>query len=246
MAIYTTQEQISVRQKAEACGCVLCFQHRKARQQILKTHKGEGTQCWAPPPFALHTPGWPGNTSGSPGKSWTKWLGRGKSGFPCLGCCPRDPKSDKRKKMDGWTNLASLFSNCWPGNTSGSPGKSWTKWLGRGKSGFPCLGCCPRDPKSDKRKKMDGWTNLASLFSNCWPGNTSGSPGKSWTKWLGRGKSGFPCLGCCPRDPKSDKRKKMDGWTNLASLFSNCASLFTNLVSSFTNLASLFASFLVY
>ena len=31
------------------------------------------------------------------------------------------------------------------------------EWLGRGKSGLPCLGCCPRNPIPDKRKKMDGW-----------------------------------------------------------------------------------------
>ena len=32
--------------------------------------------------------GWPGNASR---KSWWKWPGRGKSGPPCLGCCPRNP-----------------------------------------------------------------------------------------------------------------------------------------------------------
>ena len=59
--------------------------------------------------------GWPGNASGSPGKSWTKWLGRGKSGLPCLGCCPRDPTPDKRKKMDGWMDLfIRLFLNVQP------------------------------------------------------------------------------------------------------------------------------------
>ena len=45
--------------------------------------------------------GWLGNASGSPRKSWTKWLGKGKSGLPCLGCCPRDPTPDKQQKMDG-------------------------------------------------------------------------------------------------------------------------------------------------
>ncbi|XP_061923023.1 uncharacterized protein LOC133662864 [Entelurus aequoreus] len=49
------------------------------------------------------SPSWPGNASGSPKKSWTKWLGRGKSGLLCLGCCPRNPTSDKRKKMDGFS-----------------------------------------------------------------------------------------------------------------------------------------------
>ena len=46
--------------------------------------------------------GWPGNALGSPRKSWMKWLGKGKSGLPCLGCCPHDPTPDKRQKMDGW------------------------------------------------------------------------------------------------------------------------------------------------
>ncbi|XP_061892442.1 uncharacterized protein LOC133642332 [Entelurus aequoreus] len=51
----------------------------------------------------------------------------------------------------------------WPGNASGSPRKSWTKWMGRRKSRLPCLGCCPRDPTSDKRKKMDGRKKKCSL-----------------------------------------------------------------------------------
>uniref|UniRef100_A0AAY5K625 B-cell receptor CD22 n=1 Tax=Esox lucius TaxID=8010 RepID=A0AAY5K625_ESOLU len=45
------------------------------------------------------SPGWPGNASVSPRKSWRKCLGRGKSGHPCLDCCPRDPAPDKRKMM---------------------------------------------------------------------------------------------------------------------------------------------------
>ncbi|KAA0705101.1 Solute carrier family 22 member 17 24p3 receptor [Triplophysa tibetana] len=48
------------------------------------------------------SPGWPGNASVSPRKSWRKCLGRGKSGHPCLDCCPCDLAQDKRKKMDGW------------------------------------------------------------------------------------------------------------------------------------------------
>ncbi len=48
------------------------------------------------------SPGWPGNASVSPWKSWRKCLGRGKSEHLCLDCCPRDPAPDKRKKMDGW------------------------------------------------------------------------------------------------------------------------------------------------
>nr|XP_061780913.1 solute carrier family 25 member 44-like isoform X1 [Nerophis lumbriciformis] len=46
------------------------------------------------------SPGWPGNALVSPGRSWTKWMGRGKSGLPCLGCCPRHLTSDTWKKMD--------------------------------------------------------------------------------------------------------------------------------------------------
>ena len=44
----------------------------------------------------------------------------------------------------------------WPGNVSASPLKNWTKWLGRGKSGLACLGCCPRNPTPDRQWKMDG------------------------------------------------------------------------------------------
>ncbi|KAG1932899.1 hypothetical protein F2P79_020886 [Pimephales promelas] len=36
----------------------------------------------------------------------------------------------------------------------GIPQKSWSKCLGRGKSGHLCLDCCPRDPAPDERKKM--------------------------------------------------------------------------------------------
>ncbi len=53
-------------------------------------------------PTGTMSPGWPGNASVSPRKSWRKCLGRGKSGHLCLDCCPRDPAPDKRKKMDGW------------------------------------------------------------------------------------------------------------------------------------------------
>ncbi len=48
------------------------------------------------------SPGWPGNASVSPRKSWRKCLGRGKSGHLCLDSCPRDPVPYKRKKMHGW------------------------------------------------------------------------------------------------------------------------------------------------
>ncbi len=53
----------------------------------------------------IMSPGWPGNASVSPRKSWRKCLGRGKSGHLCLDCCPRDPAPDKRKKMDGWMGV---------------------------------------------------------------------------------------------------------------------------------------------
>ncbi|KAK3522195.1 hypothetical protein QTP70_027689 [Hemibagrus guttatus] len=33
--------------------------------------------------------------------------------------------------------------------------KSWRKCLGRGRSGHPCLDCCPCDPAPDKRKTMN-------------------------------------------------------------------------------------------
>ncbi len=45
--------------------------------------------------------GWPGNALGSSQRSWRKCLGRGKSGCPCSGSCPRDPAPDKRTKMAG-------------------------------------------------------------------------------------------------------------------------------------------------
>ncbi|KAK3565055.1 hypothetical protein QTP86_032480, partial [Hemibagrus guttatus] len=40
------------------------------------------------------------------------------------------------------------------GYASGSLRKSWRNCLGRGKSGHPCLDCCPCDPAPDKRKTM--------------------------------------------------------------------------------------------
>ncbi|KAL4005315.1 hypothetical protein ACER0C_005028 [Sarotherodon galilaeus] len=45
--------------------------------------------------------GWPGNALVFPRISWRRWLGRGRSGLLCLGCCPRDPVSDKADE-DGW------------------------------------------------------------------------------------------------------------------------------------------------
>ncbi|KAL4004686.1 hepatocyte cell adhesion molecule [Sarotherodon galilaeus] len=37
------------------------------------------------------------------------------------------------------------------------PRISWRRWLGRGRSGLLWLGCWPRNPALDKRKKVDGW-----------------------------------------------------------------------------------------
>lgn len=36
----------------------------------------------------------------------------------------------------------------------GSPSQSWTMWPRKEKCGVPCRNCCPRDPTTDKRKKM--------------------------------------------------------------------------------------------
>ena len=49
------------------------------------------------------------------------------------------------------------MSLSWPGNALGSSWKSWRQYPGRGRSGCPCSGSCPRDLVPDKRKKMDGW-----------------------------------------------------------------------------------------
>lgn len=36
------------------------------------------------------------------------------------------------------------------------------RWPGIERSGFPCLGCCPCNPTSDKQKKMDGYSSCLS------------------------------------------------------------------------------------
>ncbi|XDV13498.1 hypothetical protein PO909_001890 [Leuciscus waleckii] len=71
--------------------------------------------------------------------------------------CPtgRRPRGRHRTR---WRDCVSRLS--W--ECLGVPRKSWRKCLWRGKSGHPCLDCCPRDPAPDKRKKMDGWMNLRS------------------------------------------------------------------------------------
>ncbi|CAI5678028.1 unnamed protein product [Oreochromis niloticus] len=44
---------------------------------------------------------------------------------------------------------------------------SWRRWLGRGRSGLLCLGCCPRDPTSDKADE-DGWMDGTQKYSLDW------------------------------------------------------------------------------
>ncbi|XP_061619437.1 gastrula zinc finger protein XlCGF48.2-like isoform X4 [Phyllopteryx taeniolatus] len=60
----------------------------EGRYSDLSGHAGETTSF-----------GWPGNASGSPRKSWMKWLGRGMSGCPSQSYCPRDPTSDKHSRQ---------------------------------------------------------------------------------------------------------------------------------------------------
>lgn len=50
-----------------------------------------------------------------------------------------------------------------PGNTSGSPRRSWKELSGRRTLGMPCSVCWHRDPTQDKQKKrMDGWMDVSS------------------------------------------------------------------------------------
>ena len=69
---------------------------------------------------------------------------------PPLGGVPGDLREDPGLGGE-------IISQHWPGNASGSPRQSWSMWLGKGKSGAPCLSCCPRDPTPEMRMKMDGW-----------------------------------------------------------------------------------------
>ena len=41
--------------------------------------------------------------------------------------------------------------------------KCWIKWLGRGKSGLPCSGCCTRD-QTDKQWTVDGWMDWSMVI----------------------------------------------------------------------------------
>lgn len=47
----------------------------------------------------------------------------------------------------------------------GSPWRSWKKELWRGKSGLPCLFCCPATPPQvSSRGWMDGWMYVSWMF----------------------------------------------------------------------------------
>ncbi|MEQ2287992.1 hypothetical protein AMECASPLE_018441 [Ameca splendens] len=78
--------------------------------------------------------GWPGNALVFPRMSWPKWLGRGKSGSLCLGCCPRNPTLDKRKTMDGWMEFYSFIK-------TGIKVHAWLDFL----SLRPAEANCPRE-----------------------------------------------------------------------------------------------------
>ncbi|KAK0147747.1 hypothetical protein N1851_012535 [Merluccius polli] len=89
-------------------------------------------------------------------RSQMRWLGHLDRMPPWAGPTGRRPRGRPRTR---WRDSGESLG--WPGNASGSPGKSWTKWLGRGKFGLPCLGCFPRNPTPDKRKKTEWGRNLA-------------------------------------------------------------------------------------
>lgn len=76
---------------------------------FLVLHWWINTNDWEDPgQYPGHTgeiisPDWPGKTSVFPRMSWRKWLGRGRSGLLCSGCCcPHILAPDKWEKMDGW------------------------------------------------------------------------------------------------------------------------------------------------
>ncbi len=62
-----------------------------------------------------------------------------------------------------------------------------------------------------------------------WPGNTSGSPQRSWKELLGRRTSGLLCWACCHHDPAPDKQKKMDGLLKHGAV-SLCCSFYPRIV----------------
>ncbi|GAA6067179.1 uncharacterized protein LOC106910031, partial [Tachysurus ichikawai] len=73
----------------------------------------------------------------------------------------------------------------------------------------------PIDSGGTMRVSSRSWNTGPSLYphqvaggtmSLGWPGNASVFPRKSWRTCLGRGRSGHPCLDCCPRDLAPDKR----------------------------------------
>ncbi|MED6274929.1 Myosin-binding protein C, fast-type, partial [Characodon lateralis] len=55
--------------------------------------------------------GWPGNTLGSPRKSWRRCLGRETCGHLCWVCCPRDPVPDKAYVFESVGNKRTLNIN---------------------------------------------------------------------------------------------------------------------------------------
>lgn len=55
------------------------------------------------------------------------------------------------------------------GTPQDQPKKSWIKWPGRGKSGFPWLGCCPWDPIPDKQGLLFNWIVDWALNINIFP-----------------------------------------------------------------------------
>ena len=63
----------------------------------------------------------------------------------------RRPREDPGHPGSLWMSM----SLGWPGSASGSHQKSWVKWLGRGRSGLPCLGCGPHDLTPDKWWRMN-------------------------------------------------------------------------------------------
>lgn len=60
-------------------------------------------------------------------------------------------------RQAGWS-----LSPTWPGRSwiAGYPRKTWTKWLGRGRSGLLYIGSKPCHQTPCKQWKMDGWRSL--------------------------------------------------------------------------------------
>ena len=62
-----------------------------------------------------------------------------------------------------------ITSTLWPWTVSGSSRKRWLMLLGSGKPGALWWRCCPRDPTTDKRMKMDGWMDGTFHYSQYGP-----------------------------------------------------------------------------